>query len=122
DICNCIDESKGYDGATPTVPLTETVYKSEDGVTITAILNRDELLAGQTPECYNYAKYLKAHKIASYTELSEIRGSSQMAAKAGMKIHLYKGNPQNFKVTDIVDFEYAKYFIKERADESMGIA
>jgi len=122
DICNCIDESKGYDGATPTVPLTETVYKSEDGMTITALLNRDELLAGQTPECYNYAKYLKAHKATNDTELADIRGSSQMAAKAGMKIHLYKGNPKNFKVTTIVDFEYAKYYIKERVNESVGIA
>jgi len=91
-------------------------------MTITALLNRDELLAGQTPECYNYVKYLKAHKATSDAELADIRGSSQMAAKAGMKIHLYKGNPQNFKITTIVDFEYAKYYIKERVNESVGIA
>jgi len=120
DICNCIDESKGYDGATPAVPLNETVYLSEDGATITDLLNRDKLLAGQTPECYDYAKYLKAH--INNTELENIRGSSEMAAKAGMKIHLYKGNPQNFKITNIVDFECAKYFIKERTGESLGIA
>jgi len=120
DICSCIDESKDFDGATPAVPLNETVYLSEDGATITSLLNRDKLLAGQTPECYDYAKYLKAH--INNTEFGNIRGSSEMAAKAGMKIHLYKGNPQNFKVTNIVDFECAKYFIKERADESLGIA
>jgi len=122
DIRNCIDETEGYDGATPAVPLTETVYKSEDGATITALLNRDELLAGQTPECYCYTKYLKAHETISDTELAGIRGSSQIAAKAGMKIHIYKGNPQNLKVTNIADFEYAKYFIRERASESVGIA
>jgi len=120
DICNCIDESKGYEGATPAVPLTETVYLSEDGATITSLLNRDKLLAGQTPECYDYAKYLKAH--INNNELGNIRGSSEIAVKAGMKIHLYKGNPQNFKVTNIVDFECAKYFIKERAGESLGVA
>jgi len=120
DICSCIDESQGYDGATPAVPLTETVYLSEDGATITSLLNRDKLLSGQTPECYDYAKYLKAH--INNTELDNIRGSSEMAAKAGMKIHLYKGNPQNFKVTNIVDFECVKYFIKERKGEGLGIA
>jgi 2-C-methyl-D-erythritol 4-phosphate cytidylyltransferase len=122
DIRSCINESEGYDGATPAIPLTETIYQSEDGATITDLLNRDKLLAGQTPECYDYAKYLKAHKTLCNTELVNIRGSSEVAAKAGMKIHLYKGNPQNFKVTTIVDFEYAKYFIKERSGESVGIA
>jgi len=120
DICSCIDESKSYDGATPALPLTETVYLSEDGTTITSLLNRDKLLAGQTPECYDYAKYLKAH--INNTELGNIRGSSEIAVKAGMKIHLYKGNPQNFKITNIVDFECAKYFLKERAGESLGVA
>jgi len=122
DIHNCIDESNGYDGATPAMPLTETVYLSEDGATISALLNRDKLLAGQTPECYNYAKYLKAHETFSDTGFVDIRGSSEMAVKAGMKIHLYKGNPQNFKVTTIVDFKCVKYFIEERANESMDIA
>jgi len=122
DIRNCIDESKGYDGATPAVSLNETVYLSEDGATITALLNRDKLLSGQTPECYDYPKYLKAHKTLTDAEIGDIRGSSEIAVKTGMKIHLYKGNPQNFKVTTIVDFECAKYFIKESAGESLGIA
>jgi 2-C-methyl-D-erythritol 4-phosphate cytidylyltransferase len=114
DISDCIKFSYGYDGATPTLPLNETVYQSKDAVTISALLNRDELFAGQTPECYNYTKYFEAHKALNDTEIGNIRGSSEIAFKAGMKIRLHKGNPRNFKITTAADLEYFKYLIKER--------
>jgi 2-C-methyl-D-erythritol 4-phosphate cytidylyltransferase len=109
NIRDCIESSYNCGGATPTLPLNETVYKSTDGITIGALLNRDELFSGQTPECYNFADYLQAHKALSDTELGNIRGSSEIAFKAGMKIRLYKGNPRNFKITTAADLEYFKY-------------
>jgi 2-C-methyl-D-erythritol 4-phosphate cytidylyltransferase len=99
DISDCIRAFDGYDGATPAVRLSDTVYQCTDGETITALLNRDELLAGLTPEGYDFTKYLAAHEALGDTELGTIRGSSEIAFKAGMKIHLYKGNPQNIKIT-----------------------
>ena len=113
DIRNTIHSSEGYDGASPVMPLKETVYQSLNGTIITALLNRDELFAGQTPECYDFAKYLEAHKSLSDTELGIIRGSSEIAFKAGMIIHLHKGNVLNFKITTAADMEYFKYLVKE---------
>jgi 2-C-methyl-D-erythritol 4-phosphate cytidylyltransferase len=103
DVGACIRAACGYDGATPALPLNDTVYKSSDGSTITALLKRDELFAGQTPECYAFGKYLAAHEGA---DLSGIRGSSELAFNAGMKIRLFGGNPRNIKITTSEDLEY----------------
>lgn len=115
DISECIAAAKasGYDGATPTLPVNETVYRSADGESITGLLNRDELRVGQTPECYDYAKYLQANMALDDDEIAAVRGSSEIAFRAGMKIHLYKGNPLNIKITALADLVGFKSAIEE---------
>jgi 2-C-methyl-D-erythritol 4-phosphate cytidylyltransferase len=100
DIERCLDAMEGYDGATPALPVSDTVYQSEDGRVISSLLNRDWLYAGQTPECYDFEKYLKAHGPLNGPELARIRGGSEIAFMSGMSIALCEGNPMNFKVTD----------------------
>jgi 2-C-methyl-D-erythritol 4-phosphate cytidylyltransferase len=109
DIGECVRAAHGCDGATPALPLNDTVYRSADGETITSLLNRDELLAGQTPECYVYGKYLAAHEGA---DLSGIRGGSELAFNAGMKIRLFGGNPRNIKITVAEDLNCLKYLLE----------
>lgn len=104
-ISECIAQSKadGFDGATPALPMSDTVYRSTNGQSITHLLNRDEILAGQTPECYDFSKYLKAHEALSDEEIGAIRGSSEIAFKAGMNIKLFEGERINIKITTIED-------------------
>ena len=109
DICACLRAARGRDGATPVLPPKETIYRSFDGETIAALLNRDELFAGQTPEAYRFGKYLSAHECV---DLDDIRGGSELAFKAGMNIRLYPGNPLNFKVTEAADFEYLRFLLE----------
>jgi 2-C-methyl-D-erythritol 4-phosphate cytidylyltransferase len=110
DISRCISAVGGYDGATPYLLMQETVYGSANGETITASLNRDELRVGQTPEAYLYGKYLAAHEDI---DLSNVRGSSELAFHAGMRICLYPGNRRNIKITTKEDMEYFM-FLRER--------
>jgi 2-C-methyl-D-erythritol 4-phosphate cytidylyltransferase len=108
DIENCVVSSKDYDGATPAIPVNDTIYQSKNGVVIDSLLNRDELYAGQTPECYNFGKYIAAHRALSDEDIANIRGSSEIAFKSEMNVRLYKGNPMNFKISNMGDFEYFK--------------
>jgi len=109
DINKLIESSSGFDGATPFIKINDTVYQSKDKKQITALLNRDELFAGQTPECYNFGKYLLAHNRLSDEEIGDIRGSSEIAFKAGMNVCLCEGNINNFKISTMQDLEYFKY-------------
>jgi 2-C-methyl-D-erythritol 4-phosphate cytidylyltransferase len=105
DITASVRAAAGFDGATPVLPVTDTIYGSADGKTIDKTLCRDGLFAGQTPECYDFEKYLAAHEKLTDDEMSRIRGSSELAARFGMRIALAKGNPDNFKVTTNADLE-----------------
>lgn len=105
DITALIQAANRCDGATPALPVSDTIYQSTDGKTISKTLNRDELCAGQTPECYNFKKYLAIHENLTDDELSGIRGSSEIAVNGGMQIAICKGNLYNFKVTENADLE-----------------
>jgi 2-C-methyl-D-erythritol 4-phosphate cytidylyltransferase len=109
DIKILIEASAGFDGVTPVIKINDTVYQSKDKRQITALLNRDELFAGQTPECYNFGKYLLAHKQLSDEDIGNIRGSSEVAFISGMNIGLCEGNIDNFKISTMQDLEYFKY-------------
>jgi len=109
DVNACLQAAEGYDGATPALEMTDTVYRSMDGSEISGLINRDELFAGQTPEVYNYRKYFLAHEGA---DLSRIRGSSELAVAADMRIRLYPGRRENIKITTESDWKYLFYLLE----------
>jgi 2-C-methyl-D-erythritol 4-phosphate cytidylyltransferase len=111
DIEKCMYDESKYDGATPALSVNDTIYQSIDGVIISSTLNRDTLFAGQTPECYDYEKYLAAHEMFP-NELDDFRGSSEIAVKAGMTILLTEGNIGNHKITTKSDLEQFKAALK----------
>jgi 2-C-methyl-D-erythritol 4-phosphate cytidylyltransferase len=113
DFYGCINAAKGFDGATPVISPSDTIYISENGETITEILSRDKLFAGQTPECYNFEKYTAAFRRLSEDEILKIRGGSELAFLSGMNIHLYPGNPNNLKITTDRDLEFLKFTCSE---------
>jgi 2-C-methyl-D-erythritol 4-phosphate cytidylyltransferase len=111
DITASVEAASSCDGATPFMPIKDTIYSSIDGKYISSLINRDELRAGQTPECYNYVKYLNAFDNLTDDEIVKIRGSSEVAFMNGMKIRLFPGNPRNIKITDENDLDYFKYLV-----------
>jgi 2-C-methyl-D-erythritol 4-phosphate cytidylyltransferase len=113
DFSACINAAKGFDGATPALTPSDTVYLSENGETVTSLLSRDKLFAGQTPECYNFRQYIAAFRGLTDDEITNIRGGSEIAFLSGMNIHLYPGNPFNIKITTERDLEFLK-FISEK--------
>lgn len=115
DVKCLMDSAEGYDGATPTLPVNETIYYSFNGKTIASTLNRDQIFVGQTPECYDFKKYLAAHE-QFHEMLADFRGSSTIAVNAGMKIARADGNAANFKITNNTDLERFREII-ERAGE-----
>lgn len=102
-ISNCIKGATDYDGAMPVITVKDTVYCSKDGKNIHSLLERSELFAGQAPESFRFGKYMQIHESATEEELSNTRGSSEIAYKHGMEIHLFEGAERNFKITTMED-------------------
>jgi len=110
DACLAIEEN--FDGTLPVVPVKDTVYESKDGTSISSLLDRSTLFAGQAPESFRLKKYVDAHERLGEQALRQINGSSEIAFKAGMRIKLIKGETSNFKITDSNDLEYFKRVIQ----------
>ena len=103
----CIDGCKEVDGVLPVLPVKDTLYMSKDGNSISALLKRNEIVAGQAPEAFRFGKYLAVHDQMSYEDILKISGSTEIAYKAGLNIKLVPGEELNFKITtneDLVRF------------------
>lgn len=104
-ITDCFNAISGHDGVLPALPMKDTVYQSIDGKVITALLNREELYAGQAPEVFCLGKYYEANRRLFPEKILKIHGSSEPALLAGMDITVIPGDEMNFKITTREDME-----------------
>ena len=115
-ITDCFEAVKGHDGVLPVLPMKDTVYMSEDGATISSLLNRQKIFAGQAPEVFVFGKYIKAN-LDLRSQMNEmedgsrvsailsVNGSTEPAILAGMDIAMIPGEEANFKITTKADLE-----------------
>ena len=104
-ISNCILTLSEADGAMPVLPVKDTIYFSKDGNRIYELVDRDLLFAGQTPEGFLFGKYMDAHNGMTDAELAAIRGSSEIAFRHGMRVNMFPGDEDNYKITTLSDLE-----------------
>lgn len=102
-ISACLKAVTGRDGVLPALPMKDTVYASLDGRTISSLLSRKELFAGQAPEIFQLGKYYEANIMLPPDKLLQINGASEPAVLAGMDIRLIPGDEGNFKITTQTD-------------------
>ncbi len=105
-ISDCLDAvAAGHDGALPVLPMKDTVYDSEDGRTVTSLLERSRIFAGQAPEIFILGKYYEANRRLLPEKIFTINGSTEPAVMAGMNIAMIPGDEENFKITTKADLE-----------------
>ena len=88
-----------HDGVMPVLPMKDTVYLSEDGTSISGLLDRKKIYAGQAPELFRFKKYYDANLSLLPDKILSINGASEPAIMAGMDIAMIPGDEKNFKVT-----------------------
>lgn len=127
-ITDCINAVAGHDGVLPVLSMKDTVYLSVDGKSVSSLLNRNEIFAGQAPEIFRLGKYYEANRLLLPDRILEMNGSTEPAIMAGMDIAMIPGNEMNFKITTKADLERFRGIIEEKnqsvggtTDESMGI-
>lgn len=111
----CVEKALEADGAMPVLPLKDTVYQSRDGKSITNLLERNELFAGQAPEGFRFGKYYEIHNSVSDKEIAETKGSSEIAYRHGLCVSLFPGEEQNFKITTMEDLKNFETELKRQS-------
>lgn len=95
----------GHEGVMPVLPMKDTVYLSEDGRSVSGLLDRSRIYAGQAPELFSFGAYFKANTVLLPDRILKINGSSEPAIMAGMDIAMIPGDEGNFKVTTDEDLK-----------------
>lgn len=113
-ITECLKSVDIYEGCMPVLPLTDTIYFSDNGQDITDLTDRSKLYSGQAPESFDLHKYYEVNATTSKEELSKIRGTTELAFKKGLKIKLIAGDDNNFKITTRSDLARFEMIVKDR--------
>ena len=89
---------------------------SHEGRQIDSLLKREEIFAGQAPETFVFGKYYEANRVLVESgEIEKIKGSTEPAIMAGMKIHMIPGDEKNFKITTQEDLDRFVEMVKKYA-------
>ncbi|MDE5824197.1 MAG: 2-C-methyl-D-erythritol 4-phosphate cytidylyltransferase, partial [Lachnospiraceae bacterium] len=104
-ITDCVKAMEGHDGVMPVLPMKDTVYRSVDGKTVSALLERTEIYAGQAPEAFRLGLYYQANRRLFPDKIRGINGSTEPAIMAGMNIAMIPGDEGNIKITTPSDLE-----------------
>lgn len=109
----CFQSVQGHDGVLPVLPMKDTVYYSEDGRSISGLLKRSSIYAGQAPEVFVYGKYYEANRALFPEKIKAVNGSTEPAVMAGMDIVMIDGEESNYKITTQADLEKFRSIVSE---------
>lgn len=117
-ITDCLKTAVGHGGVLPVLPMKDTVYVSTDGRTVTSLLERDKIYAGQAPEVFRLGQYYEANRRLLPDQILQINGSTEPAVLAGMDIVMINGDENNFKITTRSDLDRFEQIIRNRASDA----
>ena len=102
-IARAIDAAQDHGAAAPGVPLADTIKQIDAAGTVVATPERARLRAVQTPQAFDFDLILKAHRAAA-TKALEFTDDAMIAESSGHAVHIFAGDPGNFKLTTAEDF------------------
>jgi len=101
-----------FGGAVPGTPVRDTLKRLNSGGHIEATLDRNGLWAVQTPQGFKRGVLEAAY--ASGHGLEDATDDAQVVERAGGRVTVVEGNPENFKITSKSDLDLAEVFLSRR--------
>jgi 2-C-methyl-D-erythritol 4-phosphate cytidylyltransferase / 2-C-methyl-D-erythritol 2,4-cyclodiphosphate synthase len=95
-----------HDAALPSLPVTDTIKRANDGH-VTETLKRDGLWRAQTPQGFKFDAILAAHRKAAEAGLNDFTDDSAVAEWFGLDVGLVEGSEANRKLTSAEDLRSA---------------
>lgn len=108
DVIAALDE---YDGALPTLPVTDTIKRSLDGRQVATTEDRSLLFAAQTPQGFRFGQIFSAHMRAA-TVRRQFTDDAEIAEWAGLRVAMVPGDRDNIKITHPEDLLRAERIIE----------
>lgn len=98
--------------ALPVIPVADTIHVMNDDATIASTLDRSQLGAAQTPQCFR-ASILR--EVLARAEQEGVEGTDEagLAARFGYPVKAVPGDPRNLKITLPEDLEVAEHYLRQ---------
>jgi 2-C-methyl-D-erythritol 4-phosphate cytidylyltransferase/2-C-methyl-D-erythritol 2,4-cyclodiphosphate synthase len=103
-IARAITAAAEHRAAVPVVPLVDTVKTIDASGTVTGTLDRAQLRAVQTPQAFDFAALMEAHRRAEAAGREDFTDDAALAEWAGLKVASFEGEIGNVKLTTADDF------------------
>ncbi len=103
-IGDTLDALQTSDGAIAAAPVTDTLKRGDCGRSAGTV-SREGLWRAQTPQTFNYAKILEAHRAAAaHTDFTD---DASIAEWRGLTVALVENTSENMKITTAEDLAMA---------------
>jgi 2-C-methyl-D-erythritol 4-phosphate cytidylyltransferase len=93
-------------------PATDTILKSENGVTIDEIPDRSELYQVQTPQSFRAKKLRELYTSLTDTEKSILTDATKIYVMKGEPVEIIRGEKHNIKITYPLDIAIGEAILK----------
>ena len=90
--------------AVPTILIPDTVKTVDAAGIVTGTIAREHLRIVQTPQAFDYAKLLAAHRSALAAGREDFTDDAALVEWAGLKVATFEGEAGNVKLTTAEDF------------------
>jgi 2-C-methyl-D-erythritol 4-phosphate cytidylyltransferase len=94
------------------IPVVDTIKVVNRERVVAQTLDRSVLWAAQTPQFATYGDMLRAHE-AGIRDGVDATDDAMLLERAGVRVHIVPGSPENFKVTLAED--------RARAEHAMSL-
>jgi 2-C-methyl-D-erythritol 4-phosphate cytidylyltransferase/2-C-methyl-D-erythritol 2,4-cyclodiphosphate synthase len=101
-------------GVLPALPVTDTLKRASSGQFVETTVSRDRLFAAQTPQGFQFAEILDAHRLCAESH-AEFTDDVSIAEAAKIAVRIVPGDAANTKITSNEDVHAAE----QRLDDGM---
>ena len=116
-ISNSIATYNMYGSAVAAIPCVEAVFRSSDnGLSSTISIPREQLYRTQTPHTYTLEKLLWAHNEAKQRGITNTAASCVLMQELGETVYFSKGSEENLKITTVDDMMIFKALLHTKKD------
>ena len=113
DIINdCIAVCSKHGSGCASIPLQETMIRTEDRISGNIDIDRSKIMRVQTPQAYTYGFLLDIYKRAKEQGITDSIYTNTLAIALGHSIYFSKGSIFNVKITTPEDLELMKMFLE----------
>ena len=115
EIKAVLEALSDYDAALPGVPVKDTIKRVDENGEAVETLQREELMAVQTPQGFRTKVIFDAHKKVSDDGVA-VTDDASVAEYMGIPVKVVKGSYQNIKITTPEDLVLAQAILSERQE------